>query len=552
MIRLFATALFISTSLTGVNAAELDFGSSVSKVMVFPGSAQVTRIANGTVPAGDHVIIVDDLPGNVLADSIRVRGMSDGQLVQSSVDVRQLAVQQEARPQERKRIEDAIEALQREQLSIERKLADVDLQRDLLASLASRALTRSGTDTGASLSAEGLTGILDSAANRLATLLAEEAVTRKRQGEIAREMQALQVSLNELAPQNKMQTVVRVNVSAEADANSAFEIEYKVNEAGWRPVYDARLELGQTGDGSRLELVRRASVFQQTGESWNGVELALSTARPNLSTTPPELNSQEIDELRPPVGLQESAVQHRVLRKEGAGGVGILSAPAADAVIAAAPEVVAELAGFQAIFRIPGRNTVENTGETKTVTIDSFKHEADLHALVVPRHDLSAYLMASFTHEGETPLLPGKISLSRDGAFIGSGTLPMLAPGQSHEMGFGVDDQILVTRTETDKEKGESGFISAVSTDRRSWKMTVINQHDFEMPVVLRDRMPVSNREDIRIRLTDQTTTPDARDVDDRRGILQWRQMVSAGETWAIEFGYEVSWPKEMNISSLD
>ncbi len=40
---------------------------------------------------------------------------------------------------------------------------------------------------------------------------------------------------------------------------------------------------------------------------------------------------------------------------------------------------------------------------------------ADLYASAVPRYDLSAFLMAGFEHDGETPLLPGRFPLAGTG-----------------------------------------------------------------------------------------------------------------------------------------
>ena len=61
---------------------------------------------------------------------------------------------------------------------------------------------------------------------------------------------------------------------------------YLVGSANWWPQY--RLRGGAAADAPvRLEYL--AAVFQQTGESWPGVRVTLSTARPSLDAAPPEL-----------------------------------------------------------------------------------------------------------------------------------------------------------------------------------------------------------------------------------------------------------------------
>jgi hypothetical protein len=60
---------------------------------------------------------------------------------------------------------------------------------------------------------------------------------------------------------------------------------YLVNAATWSPQY--RLRGGAADAPVRLEYL--AAVVQQTGESWSGVRITLSTARPSLDAAPPEL-----------------------------------------------------------------------------------------------------------------------------------------------------------------------------------------------------------------------------------------------------------------------
>ena len=66
---------------------------------------------------------------------------------------------------------------------------------------------------------------------------------------------------------------------------------YLVNAATWWPQYRLR---GSAADGPvRLEYL--AALVQQTGESWSGVRITLSTARPSLDAAPPDLTPLKMD-----------------------------------------------------------------------------------------------------------------------------------------------------------------------------------------------------------------------------------------------------------------
>ena len=54
-------------------------------------------------------------------------------------------------------------------------------------------------------------------------------------------------------------------------------------------------------------------------------------------------------------------------------------------------------------------------------------------------------------------MLPGPVALFRDSTFVGNGQLPLLAPGEEHELGFGVDDLIRVRHAIAEQTRGESG-----------------------------------------------------------------------------------------------
>ena len=60
---------------------------------------------------------------------------------------------------------------------------------------------------------------------------------------------------------------------------------YVVPGAGWRPAYDTRGDVAK----KEIELTYFGMVIQQTGEPWEDVELSLSTARPSLGASMPEI-----------------------------------------------------------------------------------------------------------------------------------------------------------------------------------------------------------------------------------------------------------------------
>ena len=202
---------------------------------------------------------------------------------------------------------------------------------------------------------------------------------------------------------------------------------------------------------------------------------------------------------------------------------------------------------FQAVYAIAGRVAVPSTGEMKRVQIDDMALDPTLTVRTVPKAEAKAYLYAKLTMAAGTPVLPGPVALFRDSTFVGNGRLPLLAPGEEHELGFGVDDMIRVRHAIVEDVRGESGLVSTSKTDVRNYRITVKNPHQRPIQLRVLDQIPVSQNEAIKIDLLGRTQ-PTRRNVDDKRGVLAWDMTLAPDEEKVVEFGYRVSWPAAKNV----
>ncbi len=154
-------------------------------------------------------------------------------------------------------------------------------------------------------------------------------------------------------------------------------------------------------------------------------------------------------------------------------------------------KIVAQIqnAPFEATFTVPGRASVASTGEAKRVLLSSEDIEPALSCRSVPKLDTNAYLYAKLKFAKGTPLLPGTVYLFRDGTFVGTGDLPLLSPGEDHDLGFGVDDQVKVKHAVLEEKRGETGIISTSHVDSRNFRVNVKNMHERPIDVTILDRI---------------------------------------------------------------
>lgn len=555
----FATAaLVLALTAHPLLAAEVPSMSRVDAVTVFPSGAEVARIAKVKIEQGQQTIVINDLPADAIETSIRVEGKATGKLEIGSVDTRRLMVPRSDRQNsesEQRKIEDEIEALRDQKSISDAQVTAAETQKALIANLTqlpTRPAPSSGGDKTDDWS-QILATIASGSADAQKAVLDAQVKVRA----LDRQIADLEKKLGSLAPQQEERTEVKVAVEAGQPLEADLTIKYQVYNASWRPLYDARLATGDKATAPQLSLTRRADISQNTGDVWDNVALILSTTRPNAGASIADLNSLTVDFQSPPPPPMPVAAAPVT----GLGGEGLIRrkmANESDAVAAtAAPEMAQEIklqsadvvvAPFQAVYAVPGRVSVGNTGEAKRVQLVTEAAEPILSVKAVPKADAKAYLYAKFNLPAGTPLLPGAVSLFRDGTFVGTGALPILTPGEEHELGFGIDDMVKVKHALIEEKRGETGLISTSKTDSRTFKITLKNMHPRAIPATVLDQLPVSQNQDIKVEMTSKLA-PTKQNVEDKRGIVAWETKLEPEQEVVIDYGYRVTWPSAKQIT---
>jgi uncharacterized protein (TIGR02231 family) len=552
--RAAVTLLLLSLPMTAADAADLRAPSRIDAVTVFPSGAEVTRLLKVRIPAGEHTVVVDDLPVGAVGNSIRVEGRGSGQLLIGSVDSRRgftTRAEQETTAAERKRLEREIEKVSDERAALEAAIEAANAQKKLFEGLAE--LPSKPVPVGAQPPAPTDWGALGQLIGDR-TLAIQRSIldTQHKIREVDRRIEDLNKALAALAPAQEERTEVKVSVSAPAALEADLTIKYQIGNAAWTPIYEARLSTGSRTEAPKLRLIRRASIQQRTGEAWENVALSLSTTRPAQGSQAPDLQPLLVDAVDPPPPRPLPAPRAAAEMVGSAAppppaAAMMRSAPvtmAADSAPKVAEEVRATIEGnaFQALYGITGRQTVTGNGEAKRVQIDATDLDPTLTVRTVPKRDPKAFLYAKLTTPRTTAILAGLVALFRDNTYVGNARFPQLAPGEDHEFGFGQDDNVVVKYAVTDEKRGETGIISTSKTEAKSFKITLKSLHQRPMSVRVVDQFPVALSQDMKVDITSRVP-PTARDVDDKRGVVHWDFTMAPDEERMLDFGYRLTWP---------
>lgn len=539
-----AAVLILASPVT--RAADVEIGSRVDAVTVFPDGASVTRRFAVDVPAGEHVLILSDLPAAADPGSLRVAGVGlaragEGRLTVGAVDARQ------PRPTERP---DPALVRRLEALRDERVLLDDRIAAERMRKRAAEALVAPST------LAAGDRGLnVDEARQAMAaaleeTLAADRAIreAEQRQRGLDRQIAEVEAALRAQPPR---QLEARVSVETSAPFRGDLILTYAVRGARWAPVYDARLTT--TGPKPSLELVRRAEVTQQTGEDWTDVALTVSTVRVARGGGAPRLPPLVVrfDEGRAAAVARESAEDARLRSVMPAPAPTTQQEQSIGSGRVQEAEAVADATGFQASFAIPGRSTIASGQVARALRIDTSAIEPQLVSRAVPSLDPTAYLEAQFRHAGAVPLMAGRIAVYRDGVFAGRYPLAAATRDDLVTIGFGPDDLVRIEHQVVRRTDGSAGIISSSRTEEQEFRVAVRNGAPSQRRIVIEDRMPVSEVQDIAVEPLPGMTAPTGREVRGRRGIVEWAFDLPAGGFNEIRHGWRLRWPSDRQVRTI-
>lgn len=533
-------------------AGDLDAASKIDAVTVYPDAASVSRRAEVALPAGATTLVFRGLPAALDPASLRVEGAADGDLSIGAVEAR--ATPAETKPDTE--LESKLRALRERREAAQAGVDALEGKRGMMRRFAETGPDKLGADDRPFEVAQWAAA-WDAVGAGLARVGEELRLARITIRDLDAEIAALEATRQRGAPGRGPRRDVAVSLEAGAALKATLTLTYRVAGASWRPSYEARLDTSAQATKPKLELVRRATVTQVTGEDWSDVALTVSTTRARTGVAAPELQPTRLVFHEPPYSLatrasvpppamapataQKSKTDGATMREEAA-------APPPPPRAAVEQQASLEAGAFQAAFRPPGRMSAPGDGTPKSFRISSRALEPDLMVRSSPRLDETAYLEAKIVNDEEAPLLPGEVAVFRDGGFVGAGRIRLVPPGDATELGFGADDRVKVTRVPVRRKENEPGWFGGTRTEIHEFRTTVRNLHKFPIRAEIVDQIPFSENSAIVVEQLQQTTPPSDKQVGDRRGVMAWSWTLQPDEQKEVRLAFRMKWPADREV----
>ena len=528
----------------------------ITEVTVYADRAQVVRQAAAQLAPGTARYAFAKLPGWIDEGSVRVTlsPAAAGQIL--DVQVRRTFL---AKPTDEEflKAELAVRDLADQVAALEDEKGVLEAQARQVEAIKLFSIEKFPKDAAArEVKPHEYSAAIEFVAESLRRTAAARRDLEKKRRELQPELQARQRRVEELRQRAQLeQRTVVVTVQASAAAAATLTLSSMLPGATWEPVHELRAGNGSTN----LALTSYATVTQSTGEDWNGVALALSTQRSAETMKIPELQGLLLGSSRAALRSVNRTDTFKDANRNWAVQNGLFwgyANPASSAqqeysdnqklmlgnsVMVGTVFEQLQQRGTSTHFAAVGTQQIRADGRPVRVPLGAVEMAARHHVVAAPEVSLNAAHTADLLHTGRQPLLPGKVALYIDGAFLGLTETDFVAPGEGFDVFLGVADQIKLARV-VDPKRSEFYRSGTRARMKVSYLLTVENLAGAPATVQLTDRIPVSEVDEIRI--SGVKTTPEVKA--DIKGILRWTVALGPRQLKEHRIEYTLDYPADL------
>ena len=277
----FILVVFIALPLHAAEDGEKEVRHTIDHVTVYRQGAQIKRTATSVVPAGTATLVFPGLPTSIDPSEVRITGTGDFTILSVTHRYHTDTLSGAESQAERERLQLERNSLYHDMQQEEHWYTILDKEEQLLASHTQFTVKDSGVD---------LNRLIDATQfmrERRIELLQERQAIDQRIGDMQASLTKLDQAMAALPPlRTETHLELLIHTEANAQTSGAISFGYWMQNAGWDPAYNARVE--SVSDPLKLESI--ALVKQQTGEDWDRVNLSVSTGTPNRNRSKPHLS----------------------------------------------------------------------------------------------------------------------------------------------------------------------------------------------------------------------------------------------------------------------
>jgi len=532
--------LFLSLLLPGLclgaTAAYPTAAATTAGVVIYPDRAMVKKTLHVAIDKGENRLELTGLTPSLIDDSVQAGIRSAGKVRIVDIEVRRTALVK-ADEERTRGIQAQIDSVDQELVRQGNTLA---VQKNSLAFLQKVVPFPQNQNTPFPTVRDYLVAMEQTMSERLSKVAELEGVITA----LNKKKSDLEKEKRNLGPGRDDSKSILVTVFA--DAATAFDLEYSYFLSGvqWTPKYEVRADsLAQ-----RVELNFFAIIKQASGEDLSGSNVEISTARPAVSGELPELLPWRLDIYQPPVYQSYG----RAEKKNRGATMEMLEAPQAVALAASdaampPPEVRNEATSMS--YLLAQQIALPSDNQPHKILVSSSGADAKFEYLAVPKLAKAASLTAELKNPFLFPLPGGELNIFLDGRFVSTRIVenPVLS-GDEMRLTMGMDETIFVSSKLEKQFTERTGAFARKIRKHYEYQAEIVNGKSRPITLLVRDQVPVSAHEEIKVEVTSPTPT-EAEIGED--GMITWTLTLAPGEKRQLTTIFAVSYPEEKEITGL-
>lgn len=199
------------------------------------------------------------------------------------------------------------------------------------------------------------------------------------------------------------------------------------------------------------------------------------------------------------------------------------------------------------VYNIDMPYTIPGNGKEQTIDLQTKETSAEYKYYCAPRLDTETYLLAEISNWERLNLLSGKANITYDGTYVGESFIDARSTHEKLTLTLGTDKRVAVKR-EKMQDYSSTRFLGNDVKQVFTYKLTVKNNQNKPVKMVLKDQYPISTQKNIEVELITKDTTPWTANKEDV-GVITWEEELKAGETKVYQISYSVKYPKGSNLN---
>ncbi len=500
--------------------------SKIDAVVLFKNYANISALASTNLTEGVQEVYITKMANNLMESTLQIA--TDGDITVLATKVNKVFAKNNTPSNILKSLNDSVILLQN-------KIKWITYQDNTLNE--ERALLKENYFAGSSnlpTTPEKTKAMADFFRNRTAEINKINFENDLNKTNLNRQIDELELKKQALnLTETKYTYELQLTIQSSKNQNVSLFFDYLVNNAGWNNFYEWK----GISQKDPIQVINKATVFQNSGLDWVNIKLSLSNANPFQNNQKPVLNPHYLVEnnyyenipKRAEVMVQDSDLDEKVV-------IGYGSKSKKSTAPLPTQKTNNEL---EQLFVIEKPYTILNGGSPQMLVIETqtiptiFKNE------IYPKYNDKSFLMAQIIDWNQYKLEPAEISTFWAGRKLGQTYLALNETSDTLSVPMGQDKSIFSKREIVLAAK-EKKVVSGNVKEKITYKITLKNTKTEAVEIIVKDQIPLASSE--KMEILDKNIG--AAILEKETGFLTWNLKLNPNETKVLTFWYEIKYPK--------